>query len=80
MTPRETDVLRLVCRGANNAELRMRERTVTSHVSALLAELGAPHPADPLTIAIWWLDTPAHGVSSDHVPMINSAGRGASRG
>jgi DNA-binding NarL/FixJ family response regulator len=38
------DVLRLVCRGANNAgiavALRMGERAVKSHVSAILAKLG----------------------------------------
>jgi DNA-binding NarL/FixJ family response regulator len=45
LTPRETEVLTRMCRGATNgeiaAELRMGERTVKSHVSAILAKLGA---------------------------------------
>ena len=45
LTPRELDVLRRVCRGENNAEiaqaLRMGERTVKSHVSALLQKMQA---------------------------------------
>jgi DNA-binding NarL/FixJ family response regulator len=45
LTPRETDVLRLMCRGGTNAEialaLRMGERTVKTHVSAILTKFGA---------------------------------------
>jgi DNA-binding NarL/FixJ family response regulator len=45
LTPRETEVLQRMCRGASNpeiaAELRMGERTVKTHVSAVLAKLGA---------------------------------------
>jgi DNA-binding NarL/FixJ family response regulator len=45
LTPRETEVLTRMCRGATNgeiaAELLMGERTVKSHVSAILAKLGA---------------------------------------
>ncbi len=55
LTPREVDVLRLVCRGANNAEiavaLRMGERTVKSHVSAILAELGVRDRAAAIVAA-----------------------------
>jgi DNA-binding NarL/FixJ family response regulator len=45
LTPRELDVLRRICRGATNpeiaGELRVGERTVKSHVSAIFAKLGA---------------------------------------
>jgi len=45
LTPRETEVLTRMCRGATNGEiaaaLGMGERTVKSHVSAVLAKLGA---------------------------------------
>jgi DNA-binding NarL/FixJ family response regulator len=45
LTPRETEVLQRMCRGASNAEiaddLGMGERTVKSHVSAILAKLEA---------------------------------------
>ncbi len=55
LTPREADVLRLVCRGANNAEiavaLRMGERTVKSHVSAILAKLGVRDRAAAIVAA-----------------------------
>jgi DNA-binding NarL/FixJ family response regulator len=45
LTPRELDVLRRLCRGATNAEIALElylgERTVKSHVSAILVKLGA---------------------------------------
>lgn len=55
LTPRESEVLRLVCRGASNPEigtaLRMGERTVKSHVSAILAKLGARDRAGAIVAA-----------------------------
>ena len=55
LTPREVDVLRRVCRGASNSEiaadLRMGERTVKSHVSAILAKLGARDRAAAIVTA-----------------------------
>jgi DNA-binding NarL/FixJ family response regulator len=55
LTPREVDVLRLVCRGATNTEiaeaLRMGERTVKSHVSAILAKLGVRDRAGAIVTA-----------------------------
>lgn len=45
LTPRETEVLQRMCRGASNAEiaaaLAMGERTVKTHVSAILQKLEA---------------------------------------
>lgn len=45
LTPRETEVLHRMCRGASNQEiaegLAMGERTVKTHVSSILAKLGA---------------------------------------
>ena len=48
-------MLRLVCRGANNAEiavaLRIGERTVKSHVPAILAKLGVRDRAAAIVAA-----------------------------
>jgi len=44
LTPRQTEVLRLMCDGLRNAEiaeqLGMTEKTVKAHVSAVLSGLG----------------------------------------
>lgn len=55
LTPREVEVLRLVCWGASNAEiaveLKLGDRTVKSHVSAILAKLGARDRAAAIVVA-----------------------------
>ena len=55
LTPREAEVMRLLCQGASNDEiaraLRLGERTVKSHVSAILAKLGARDRAAAIVTA-----------------------------
>lgn len=69
LTPREHEVLRRICRGANNAEIaaamRLGERTVKSHVSAILSKLGARDRAAAIVIAYdgGFLSTPGESSS-----------------
>lgn len=55
LTPRETEVLRLLARGLANKEiaatLGIRERTVKFHVSAILAKLGAGNRTEAVAVA-----------------------------
>ena len=55
LTPRETEVLQRMCRGASNGEiadeLGMGERTVKSHVSAILLKLEARDRAAAIVTA-----------------------------
>jgi len=55
LTPREREVLDLVCQGASNAEiaasLRTTERTVKSQVSSVLQKLGARDRAAAIIVA-----------------------------
>ena len=55
LTPRELDVLRLVADGRTNreigAELFISEKTVSVHVSRILATLGAANRAQAATVA-----------------------------
>jgi DNA-binding NarL/FixJ family response regulator len=55
LTPRETQVLGLLCRGASNVEIATAigtaERTVKSHVSAILVKLGARDRAAAIVAA-----------------------------
>ena len=54
LTPRQTDVLACMCRGLSNKaaarELAMSEKTVKTHVTAILRALGATNRAQAATI------------------------------
>ena len=56
LTPRETEVLQRMCRGATNTEiaaaLGMGERTVKTHVSAILAKLEARDRIGAVVLAL----------------------------
>jgi DNA-binding NarL/FixJ family response regulator len=55
LTPRQTEVLRLVCEGLRNGEistrLGMTEKTVKAHMSAILAALDVPNRTQATVIA-----------------------------
>jgi DNA-binding NarL/FixJ family response regulator len=55
LTPRETEVLRLICTGASNqdiaVQLHVAERTVKSHVSAIFSKLGTRDRAGAVVAA-----------------------------
>lgn len=55
LTPRQADVLACMCRGLSNKaaarELNMSEKTVKTHVTAILRALGATNRAQAATIA-----------------------------
>ena len=55
LTPRQTEVLRLMCDGLRNAEiaeqLGMTEKTVKAHVSAVLSGLGVPNRTQATLVA-----------------------------
>jgi DNA-binding NarL/FixJ family response regulator len=56
LTPRESEVLRLLVRGSSNkqiaAALRVSERTVKFHISALFTKLGATNRTEAVTRAV----------------------------
>jgi DNA-binding CsgD family transcriptional regulator len=56
LTQRELHVLRLISRGASNADIALdlsrSERTVEHHVSALLAKLGAKNRSEAIKLAL----------------------------
>ena len=56
LTPRETEVLRLVAEGLSNGEIAERlvvsDETVKTHVKHILAKLGAEHRTQAVAIGI----------------------------
>jgi DNA-binding NarL/FixJ family response regulator len=62
LTPRESEVLALITRGRSNkqiaAELSLGVRTVESHVSTLLAKLGAASRTEAVAHALWGKGSP----------------------
>lgn len=61
VTPREQDVLKLICEGASNREiaqaLHITEKTVKNHVSSILSQVGVKSRTQ---LAIWANGTGAH--------------------
>ena len=56
LTPRETEVLRMIADGLGNKEIAARlgisDHTVKFHISAILAKLGASNRAEAVTLGI----------------------------
>ena len=56
LSPRETEVLRLVTKGLTDAEiaehLRLKRRTITTHLTSIYNKLGVPSRAAATRIAI----------------------------
>ena len=56
LTPRETEVLRMIADGLGNKDiasrLRISDHTVKFHISVILAKLGASNRAEAVTLGI----------------------------
>lgn len=69
LTPRETEVLLELAKGASNAKiaamLNITERTVKSHIGALLSKLGLLHRTEAVAFA--WRNGLMNGLTDDEV-------------